>query len=349
MDIAEEDQLESLLSELRRKLAVESAAGRFSGAVLVARKDALLFAEACGLADRQRRVPNRLSTRFRIGSINKVFTAAAVCRLAQAGAVDLARPLRTYLPEFPNQDLAAAVTVHHLLTHTAGTGDIFTPEYEARREEIRTVTDYVRLFGHRDALFEPGNRFEYSNFGYLLLGAVIENVTGQSYYDYVDEHVYAPVGMSRSGSQPERDMVPDLAVGYTAEVAGSEVNTSVLPYRGTPAGGGYSTVEDLWRFATALTGQRLLDARHTALLTTGQAEAGWGGRCVAYGFFERSSYGIHAIGAAGGFPGMSADLVIYPDHGYVVAVLANMDPDIATEVSMFITHRLPITPQRPGG
>jgi CubicO group peptidase (beta-lactamase class C family) len=271
MDIAEEDQLERLLSELRTKLAEESAAERFSGTVLVARNDTLLFAEACGAADRQRHIPNRLSTRFRIGSINKVFT---------------------------------------LLTHTAGTGNIF---------------------------------------GYLLLGAVIENVIGQSYYDYVDEHVYAPAGMSRSGSAPERPAVPDLAVGYTSEVEGSEVNTSVLPYRGTPAGGGYSTVEDLWRFATALTGQRLLDARHTALLTTGQAEAGWGGRCAAYGFFERTSYGIHSIGAAGGFSGMSADLVIYPSHGYVIAVLANMDPDIAIQVSMFIAHRLPITPpHRPG-
>jgi D-alanyl-D-alanine carboxypeptidase len=154
--------------------------------------------------------------------------------------------------------------------------------------------------------------------------------------------------MTNSGSLPEQPAVPDLAVGYTREVAGSEVNTSLLPHRGTPAGGGYSTVEDLWRFATALTSQRLLNKHHTALLTTGQAEAGWGGRCMAYGFFERSSYGTHSIGAAGGFPGMSADLVIYPSHGYVVAVLANMDPDIATQVSMFIAHRLPSTPpQRP--
>jgi D-alanyl-D-alanine carboxypeptidase len=344
--VAQREHLDSLLSGLRTKLAEESAAGRFSGTVLVARDDTLLFAEACGMADRRREIPNRLSTRFRIGSINKVFTAVAVCQLVQAGVVNVAEPLATYVPDYPNQDLAAAATVHHLLTHTAGTGNIFVPEYEVRRDEIRTVADYVSLLGHRDAEFAPGSRFEYSNFGYVLLGAVIENVTGQSYYDYVDQHVYAPAGMTRAGALPEDTAAPDLAIGYTNEVTGSEVNTSVLPYRGSPAGGGYATAEDLWRFATALTGQRLLDARRTELLTTGQTEAGWGGTCVAYGFFERTIYGIHAIGAAGGFPGMSADLVIYPDLGYVIAALANMDPDIAIEVSMFINNRLPITPPR---
>jgi CubicO group peptidase (beta-lactamase class C family) len=297
--VAQREHLDSLLSGLRTKLAEESAAGRFSGTVLVARDDTLLFAEACGMADRRREIPNRLSTRFRIGSINKVFTAVAVCQLVQAGVVNVAEPLATYVPDYPNQDLAAAATVHHLLTHTAGTGNIFVPEYEVRRDEIRTVADYVSLLGHRDAEFAPGSRFEYSNFGYVLLGAVIENVTGQSYYDYVDQHVYAPAGMTRAGALPEDTAVPDLA--------------------------------------------------HTELLTTGQTDAGWGGRCVAYGFFERTIYGIHAIGAAGGFPGMSADLVIYPDLGYVIAALANMDPDIAIEVSMFINNRLPITPpHRPG-
>jgi hypothetical protein len=92
------------------------------------------------------------------------------------------------------------------------------------------------------------------------------------------------------------------------------MNTDVLPYRGNPAGGGYTTVEDLWRFAVALTGLRLLDARHTTMVTSGHVEAGWGGRCVAYGFFERHIYGIRSFGAGGGAPGMSADLTIHPDY-----------------------------------
>jgi CubicO group peptidase (beta-lactamase class C family) len=100
---------------------------------------------------------------------------------------------------------------HHLLTHTAGTGDIFVPEYEARRGGIQTVTDYVDLLGHREAEFEPGSRFGYSDMGYVVLGAVIENVTGQSYYDYVDEHVFTVAGMSRTGALPEEE-ITDIAV-----------------------------------------------------------------------------------------------------------------------------------------
>src|SRR5262245_34930503 len=160
--------MDSLLAEVRKTLDAESAAGRFSGAILVARHDDVLFAEAAGLADRQREIPNRLSTRFRLGSINKVFTAAAVCQLAQAGRVDLNESLATYLPDYPNRDLAASATIHHLLTHTAGLGNIFVPEYEARRDEIRTVADHVDLLGHRDAEFPPGSRHEYSNFGYIV-------------------------------------------------------------------------------------------------------------------------------------------------------------------------------------
>lgn len=329
------------LSTVRTTFAEEADAGRFAGAVLVARNDTTLFAEAGGLADRARKVPNRVSTRFRIGSIDKVFTAVAVCQLVQAGAVDLAAPLATYLPDYPNRDLAAAATIHHLLTHTAGTGDIFVPEYDDRRDEVRTVADYLSLFGRREAEFEPGSRFEYSNYGYLLLGAVIENVTGRSYYEYVDQHVFAVAGMSRTGALPEEMGVPDLAVGYTSEVAGSDVNTGVLPYRGTPAGGGYSTVADLWRFATALLGHRLLDAEHTALVTTGQAGAGWGGRCVAYGFFARSVHGIRSFGVAGGAPGMSAHLEVFPASGHVIAVLANMDPPVAQDVAVSIGHGFP--------
>jgi len=155
---------------------------------------------------------------------------------------------------------------------------------------------------------------------------VIESASEQSYYDYVDEYVFAPAGMTRSGSLPEETAVPDLSVGYTAAGGPVRPNTDTLPYRGTPAGGGYTTVEDVWRFATALIGHRLLDQTHTALVTSVQANARWSGPCVCYGFFERRIYGIRSFGHSGGAPGMSAELAIYPDSGHIVAVLANMAP-----------------------
>ncbi|MBG0566705.1 serine hydrolase domain-containing protein [Actinoplanes aureus] len=324
--------------------AAESGEERFAGAVLVCRRDETILADAYGLADREQDIPNLVSTRFRNGSLTKMFTAVAVGQLIQAGLVDTAAPVGTYLTGYPNRDVATKVTIHHLLTHTGGTGDISEPEYLEHRQQVRTVADYLRLFGQRGPLFEPGAWFDYSNYGFILLGAVIEQVSGLSYYDYVDDHVFAPAGMARSGALPYDGSVADLAVGYTAESGQVARDTDTLPYRGSPAGGGYTTVEDLWRFATALTGHRLLDAQHTNLVTTAKLNAGWSGRCVAYGFLDRTIYGIRTLGCIGGSPGASAELTIYPDSGYVVAVLANLDPPIASQVSEFICHRLPVTP-----
>ena len=326
----------------------EAAAGRFSGAVLVGRGEERIFARAYGLADRERGIPNVLSTRFRHASMSKMFTGVAMGRLIQAGRVDPAAPVGTYLRDYPNLDVANKVAIHQLLTHTGGTGDIFVPEYWERREQVREIADYVALLGEREPEFEPGTRFGYSSYGFILLGAVIEAVSGQSYHDYVDEHVFAPAGMTRTGSLPEEPPVPDLAVGYTE--AGPESgllrpNADTLLYRGTSAGGGYSTVEDLWRFATALTGHRLLDERHTALVTSGQGSAGWEGRCAGYGFFEARTWGVRSFGHKGGAPGMSGELTVYPDSGHVVAVLTNLDPPVGEEASRFLCRRLPIAPR----
>src|SRR5437667_395438 len=116
--------------------------------------------------------------------MNKMFTAVSVLQLAQNGKIKLTAPLGEYLPDYPNKDVASKVTIHHLLTHTGGTGDIFGPQFSAHRLELRTLRDYVKLYGDRDLKFEPGSRWEYSNYGFLLLGEVIEKVTGGSYYAY---------------------------------------------------------------------------------------------------------------------------------------------------------------------
>jgi D-alanyl-D-alanine carboxypeptidase len=148
--------------------------------------------------------------------------------------------------------VAAKVTVRHLLTHTGGTGDIFGPEFDQQRLRLREHRDYLKLYGSRGLTQEPGSRFEYSNYGFVLLGALIEHVTGESYYDYVDDHVFHPAGMRSTGSLPESVEVPGRAVGYmrASPSGGAWVpNTDTLPWRGTAAGGGYSTVGDLLRFA----------------------------------------------------------------------------------------------------
>ena len=253
---------------------------QFSGAALVVKDGRVLFSHAYGLADRKRRIRNTLRTRFRIGSMNKMFTAVAILQLVEAGKVKLSAPLGQYLPDYPNREVAAKVTIHQLLTHTGGTGNISFRDALAHRKELRTHADYVERYGKRGLEFEPGSGWAYSSYGFLLLGVVIEKVTGQSYYDYVQQHVYAPAGMTRSGSLPEDQAVADRSIGYT-KPAGTTTwvpNTDTLPYRGTSAGGGYSTVEDLARFADALLSHELLSPDATMLLITGKAEASPGPR-----------------------------------------------------------------------
>jgi CubicO group peptidase (beta-lactamase class C family) len=331
------------VADVKAVLRDLTATDLFSGAVLVAKDGHVLFSKAYGLADRENGIPNTLQTRFRIGSMNKMFTAVAILQLVEAGKVDLTAPLGRYLSDYPNRDVATKVTIHHLLTHTGGTGDIFGPEFEAHRKELRTLADYVELYGKRGLEFEPGSRWAYSNYGMVLLGAVIEKVTGQSYYDYVQAHIYEPAGMTGSGSEPEDQTVPDRSIGYTMEPGTTKwiPNTDTLPYRGTSAGGGYSTVEDLARFAHALLSHELLRPDSTELLITGKVDSRPGAR-YAYGFEDgRDADGNGWVGHGGGAPGMNGDLRIYPKSGYVVAVLANMDPPAAQQISDYLDARLP--------
>jgi len=188
----------------------------------------------------------------------------------------------------------------------------------------------VQLYGNRGFAFEPGIQFEYSKYGFILLGVIVEKVSGQSYYDYVREHVYLPAGMTSTGSEPEDQSVSNLSIGYTANgtANGLRPNTGMLPYRGTSAGGGYSTVEYLLGFANAVQQNKLLNVHFTELLLGTDFPAG-------------SINGIHCFGHSGCSIGMNGDLEICPVPGYVVIVLANMDPPIAGATSLFIASRLP--------
>lgn len=329
-----------LIAATRKEIEKEYAEDQFAGAVLVAKDGTTVFSGAYGLSDREHKTPNTLKTRFRIGSMNKMFTAVATLQLVQAGKIGLQDSIGKYLTDYPNKEIASKVTIHHLLTHTGGTGDFFGPEFEAHRLELRTLDDYVKLYGkRRGPEFEPGSQWKYSNYGFILLGVVIERVTGQSYYDYVRDHVYVPAGMISTGSDPEDQSVPDRSVGYMQGPEGWKPNTDTLPYRGISAGGGYSTVEDLSRFALALEQNKLLDAHYTELLTTGKP--GTPDNAYAYGFEEQTISGTRCFGHGGGAPGMNGDLKICPANGYVVAVLANMDPPAAQRISGFVANRLP--------
>lgn len=337
--IAHLDQ-QQLVQALRQRVEREVAADRFSGTVLLAKDGKPFFTGAYGLADRARRIPNDMNTRFRLGSMNKMFTAVGIMQLVQAGKVDLDKPFGTYLPDYPNSTVSGSVTIRQLLNHTGGTGDIFGPEYEKKRLQLRTLQDYIALYASRPLLFAPGTKWDYSNYGFILLGAVIEKVSGEDYYDYVRRHIYEPAGMASTSSDPEDVAVPDRSIGYMRSDDGSwESNAATLPYRGTSAGGGYSTAGDLLKFAIGLQAHKLLDAQHTEMLTTATVASPIG--MYALGFDDQTINGTRCFGHGGGAPGMNGELKICPAQGYVVVVLANMDPPAAGRMADFVVNRLP--------
>jgi CubicO group peptidase (beta-lactamase class C family) len=218
-------------------------------------------------------------------------------------------------------------------------GDIFTPEYDANIAKLNEPKDYIALYGKRPPEFEPGTKWDYSNYGMVVAGAIVERVSGMSYYDYIRKNIYQPAGMIGSDSYWKNKPTPNLAKGYASEDGPLHENLAWLPMRGSPAGGGYSTCEDLLRFATALTGHKLLDADHTNLVTTGKP--GTPDERYGYGFGISNEGGVRSFGHGGGAPGINSDLKIFPASGYVVVVMGNYDPPAASRLSDFIGARLP--------
>lgn len=325
------------LAALSSRAEDRAGADEFSGALLVARDGTVLLQDAWGLSDREAGTPNTLDTRFRLGSMNKMFTAVAALQLVEAGKLALDEPIGTYLRDYANDDVAQKVTVRHLLMHTGGTGDIFGPEFDRNRLTLREHDDYLELFGGRGPEFEPGARFEYSNYGFVLLGAIIEAASRQSYYDYVRDSVFRPAGMTATDSRPESEDVPTRAAGYLRSSPGGSwvPNTDTLPWRGTAAGGGYSTVGDLLRFAQALESGSLISKASLAEATRPNPDQ------YGFGFGINGDGTLRSYGHGGGAPGMNGELQIFPELGYVVVGLSNLDPPAASALVEFFALRMP--------
>ncbi len=311
---------------------------RFSGAVLVARHGKVLLQKVWGRADREAGTAVTLNTQFRLGSMNKMFTATATLQLVEAGKLALDDTVGKHLSDYPHKDVASKVTVRHLLTHTGGTGDIFGQEFTENRLTLREHSDYVKLYGARALTHEPGAEHRYSNYGYVLLGALIEKVSGMSYYEYVRSKVFQPAGMESTDSLPEADEVPNRAIGYMRRDGAWLSNADTLPWRGTAAGGGYSTVGDLFRIAQALESGMLISKTMLAEATRPQEQQ------FGYGFQVPGEGPLQSYGHYGGAPGMNGGLLVFPQLGYVLVGLSNLDPPAASRLVEYFALRMPATP-----
>jgi CubicO group peptidase (beta-lactamase class C family) len=292
-------------------------ADEFSGAVLVAKNGKPVFEKAYGFADRDRKITNRVDTKFNLGSINKTFTHLAIEQLAAKGALAFSDPIGKYLPDYPNKTAAQKVTIQHLLDMTSGIGDFFGERYRSTpKEQLRTIRSYFPLFADKPLEFEPGARKRYSNGGFVVLGAIIERASAQDYYTYVREHIFKPTGMTETESFEKDKDVPNRALGYTREGLAPNAervsNYATLPARGSSAGGGYSTLHDLLKYVVAL---------QEGKLQQGKREGG--------------------LGIAGGAPGLNACIEWDPRNNYTIIVMANYDPPTAESVSRQISLWLP--------
>ncbi len=333
-----------VVADLKKYIDELVAQDRFSGTVLVARDGKPLFQQAYGLASKSFNVPNRLDTKFNLGSMNKMFTAVAVLQLVEQGKLSLEDKVGKHIPDYPNKDVAEKVTIHHLLTHTSGMGSYFNKDYmDASKARFKKVRDYFPLMANEKLAFEPGARWQYSNSGFMLLGAIIEAASGKDYFDYVREHIYKPAGMTNTDAYEMDQDTPNLAIGYTNPGRGgapAQNNLYMHVVKGGPAGGGFSTVEDLLKFDIALRQHKLLSQKNTELLYTGKVESGGPNSKYAYGFSDSRASGTRIVGHSGGFPGINSQLDIYLDLGYTVAVMSNYSPPAASRINERVRKRL---------
>ncbi len=311
--------------ELKAYVQKLAEADVFSGAVLLAKDGKVLFEKAYGEANKDFHAANRTDTKFNLGSMNKMFTAVAIAQLAERGKLSLEDPLAKFLPEFPTKEAAQKIQLKHLLTHTSGLGSYFNKKFmESSRARFRTVDDMMKLAEGETLAFEPGTKWAYSNTGMLVLGAVIERVTGQSYFEYVRENIYKPAGMTNTDAY-ELDLVnPNLAVGYQKEFNDDgtiRFRNNIFQHviRGGPAGGGYSTVGDLLKFDRALRTNKLVGAEYVRQLLSAKPEL----NSPEYGYGFSVDTKNRIVGHSGGFSGISSNLDMFLDSGYTAIVMSN--------------------------
>jgi CubicO group peptidase (beta-lactamase class C family) len=314
-----------IAKELDRYIDKLVAKDRFSGTVLLAKDGKPFYTKAVGIANRDFMTPVKLDTKFNTGSMFKMITAVAVCRLAEAGKLSLEDHIGKYLDtSWLAQPILDAVTIEQLITHTSGLGSYFNETYDrSSRLLFRKVADYKPLVTGDTLAFEPGTKWQYSNTGFLLLGAIIEKASGEDYFDYVRAHVTGPAGMKNTDCY-ELDLVNlNLAVGYDREKGpdGTRYRNNIFQHvlRGGPAGGGYTTVEDLLVFDAALRSGKLGSKEMLEKMWTPKNNS----PTYGYGFGVYNSPIGRAVGHNGGFAGISAEFMMFLDARYTWCCLSN--------------------------
>jgi D-alanyl-D-alanine carboxypeptidase len=301
-------QLASVLDTYFEKLV---AADLFSGDVLIAKGGKTVYEKSLGFADRANKIPINSATRFNLGSINKTFTNTAIQQLITRGKLSLNDTVGKLLPDYP-QETTRAATVDQLVHHTAGVADFFGEAFtQTAKDRFRSNADYYKFVSNLKPLFTPGARNQYCNGCYIVLGAIIERVSGMPYEKYVEENIFKPAGMTTAGPLQSDGITPNVATGYTKLAVEGQVRSNVLMHgaSGSAAGGGYAIASDLLKYSEAL--------RHGGIPNVAPS---------------------NAIGIGGGAPGINS--VLEQNGPWTVIVLSNLDPPAAEDIARPLVRAL---------
>ena len=329
-------EIEEGIKNIKGYLAGLAKQDKFSGSVIVAKEDKILLHETYGYADKRFKVFNNPDTKFNLGSLNKSFTAVAILQLVEDGKIGIDDTIGKYLEYFP-PDIASKVTIRQLLNMSSGWSDYWENKYFLQhKDELRTVSQYMEFIKNIPLDFEPGTSMEHSNIGFEVAGAVIEKVSGKDYFDYIREKIYKPAGMTNSDSYDRDSPVENLAIGYTNNNVMDTINTGwlwentyMLSPRGTPAGGGYSTVEDLLKYDNAFRNGKLISKVYFNFMNN-RFQGNIGDTFVP----EK------VLRSAGGAPGVSTFYARDMKNAFTIIVLSNYDHPVGIDVGNEIIKML---------
>ena len=319
---------QTLAKKIKDAVIEQESAGQFSGAILVAHNDEPIISMAAGYAIHPNILRNQPDTKFNLASVTKMLTAVAVMKLVERGKLDLHTLISAYNSELPH---ANQITLHQLLTHTAGFDRYWNDAYRSARSDLRTIAGYLKLFGNEPLLFEPGTQFHYGNTGYVIIGALIEQISGFSYYEFMKHEIFEPAGMKETDFYEMDLPISNCAIGYTKErwdePADGKLRNNQYIYgvKGSPSEHCFSTTTDLFLFFKQLKGYQLIGKPLVDLCFTSHARDEKPGVSYGYGFhiIDDGIHG-HVVGHGGRAMGGDTFALMY-GIGYTLIILSNYD------------------------
>ena len=309
----------------------------FSGTILVAHHDSIIDKRAYGLASIEHSIKNKIDTKFSIASITKTITSVATLQLVEQGKIDVNKYVGDYLPEYPNKLVRDSVTIHQLLTHTSGLKPFYGKKYLATDKlRYNNPQDYASLFSKDSLLFKPGSKYYYNGAGFVVLGLIIEKISGDSYYNYLDKNLFQPLKMKNTIAFKPDSIIRNKANGYSSFFGDKKYlfRNDYYISKASPAGGYYSTVKDLFYFIKGIKNSKILNEATTKLMLSPQVK-GFNTH-LGYGIDIDQRYNERIIGHSGGWVGVRTELMHFLGSDYTIVVLSNVDGNATSGASKVI-------------